>query len=265
MKTRTLAVAVAVAVAVLLVPLANGAAATRDLDRELARILDRHLEARGGASAFETLGTYRATGTMIMNAAMHGGMELQAPFTLEWKRPNRLRFDFSIQGRAVTQATDGETGWTSSALRGPAVPERQTEQRRRELGDFSYFVEGPLVAPSGKGVALSLTGTDDFEGTEVFVVEVTRPDGRTATFLLEAESALPIAVRAERAVAAGSAPITRIFSDYKRVGDILFPHHIQTTNEAGKVLQTFVIETIELGVDLADDRFAIPADEGSGR
>lgn len=227
---------------------------------DLAATLDRYFEARGGRHALAAVATYRATGLMILDAANHNGIEIQAPFTLEWKAPDRVRFDFSLQGAPSTQATDGEVAWSSvGALRGGA-PERMPEDRQQGLRDYADLVVGPFLDLAARGITLSLTGKEELQGTPVQLLRVERRDGRVATFVLDEETALPIELRSRSRE--GGPVRTRRLSDYKEVDGLYFPHFVEVANDVGKVLQTLRIDRIEVGVDLPDERFAMPGTQG---
>ena len=71
-------------------PLAAEEALTAD------QVIAKNLEARGGAEKIAALKSAKVTGKMMMGPGM------EAPFTMEWKRPDKVRMEFTIQeiGRA---------------------------------------------------------------------------------------------------------------------------------------------------------------------
>ncbi len=71
----------------------------------LEEILAKTVEARGGRDAWKSVKTVRITGTVHMP----NGME--APLVWEWKRPNKLRSEVTIQGMHLVQAFDGTSAW----------------------------------------------------------------------------------------------------------------------------------------------------------
>ena len=80
-------------------------------------IIAKNIEAKGGKAALDAAEAIRMSGTM----AMGGGME--APFTVETKRPMKMRLEFVFQGMTGVQAYDGEQGWQVIDITGRAAEE----------------------------------------------------------------------------------------------------------------------------------------------
>src|SRR5215213_6450011 len=80
-------------------------------------IIAKHLQARGGVDKIKTVQSQRITGKMVM------GQGMEAPFTLEAGRPNKMRMEFTIQGMTGVQAYDGKTGWAVMPFMGKKDPE----------------------------------------------------------------------------------------------------------------------------------------------
>ncbi|MBL7802407.1 MAG: insulinase family protein [Saprospiraceae bacterium] len=75
------------------------------------------------------------------------------------------------------------------------------------------------------GYKLDLKGMEEVNGSNAFVVEVTRPDGEKTTEYYDAKTSLKVReVRVEVGPDGQSTTVTSDFSDYKEVGGVLFPH-----------------------------------------
>lgn len=231
------------------------------LAQNLEQLLDRHVETRGGSAAFQGFDTYRATGVVALNAEMHGGQEIRGDFVLEWQRPGKIRMQFSLLGNDYVQATDGSDGWSSAT----GAPQAMNADELAALRDYGDLVVGPLAAADEQGLELRLVGKTEVEGTEAFQIEATWADGRATTIFVEVVSALPMILRGDRLLHGNPVTMSRTVGDYKEIDGLLLPHYLAVANEAGIVLQTFSVHQIELGTEIASDRFTSPATSGTSR
>ena len=133
-------------------------------------IIAKNIEAKGGKAVMDAAKTMRMTGTM----AMGGGME--APFTVETKRPMKMRLEFVFQGMTGIQAYDGEQGWTVMPFMGKMEPELMTGDDLKNAEEQADF-DGPLVDYEKKGNTVESLGLEEVEGTEAIKLKVTLKNG----------------------------------------------------------------------------------------
>jgi outer membrane lipoprotein-sorting protein len=217
-------------------------------------LIAKSIEARGGDAAIKAISSIRINGRMSMG----GGIE--APFVMEQKRPNKMRIDFTVQGMTGTQAYDGTGGWFVMPFTGKTTPEKLPEDQlamAKEQADF----DGPLVDYKAKGHSVELVGKEDVEGTDAYKLKVTRDDGTVVYSYFDAEAFLELKATSKRKGPMGEMSSTTIYSDYKPVGGVLFPHSIEQVFEGAPAGQVITIDKIETNVDLPDDRFVMPAAE----
>jgi len=82
-------------------------------DLGLNEILKKHFEA-GGQEKLSKVSTIKMTGKISAQ-----GMEM--PFTMYQKRPNKLRFEATMQDMKMVQAFDGTNGYTISPWTGSGI------------------------------------------------------------------------------------------------------------------------------------------------
>lgn len=216
-------------------------------------VIAKYVEARGGQEAWKAVTSARMTGRMNMG----GGME--APFVVEYKRPSKVRVEFTMQGMTGTQAYDGATGWFVMPFMGKNDPEKMSDDQLSMVKEQADF-DGPLVDYKAKGNTVELVGKEDVEGTEAYKLKVTRADGNVVYSFLDAEQFLEFKSEAKRKIPnLGEVSATTVYGDYKPVGAVVFPHSIEQIFEGAPAGQVITIDKIELNVDLPDDRFAMPA------
>lgn len=218
---------------------------------ELEELLANHYEALGGLEALAALDSIRMSGTMLM-----AGME--APFQVVVKRPDKVRVEFTLQGMTGIQAFDGETGWSVMPFLGKSAPEAMPAEETELLREQADF-EGPLVGYEAKGNRVELLGREDLEGTPVYRLKVTLSGGQVQEIFLDAEHHLVLKQTGTRTMQGQQFSYETVIGDYKPVEGVLMPHSIETTMVGMDMTQSMVLERIEVGIELDEDHFSMPA------
>jgi len=235
------------AVSMLLPAFAFAKPAELDLDTVLAKYYD----ARGGLDAIRALKSYRASGEMNMAGML-------APFVTESKRPGKLRLEFTLQGMTGIQAVDGDNGWQIMPFMGKLDAEPMSEEERRNFKNQAD-IDGPLVDWKSKGHTVELLGTDEVEGADAYKLKIKLKSGDEITAWLDAEYFLDLKWDVTTTMRGQPIKIGISFGDYKKVGDLTLPHSMAQTFEGMPGGQNMTIKNYELDVDIADDRFRMPA------
>ncbi len=243
MRVRAVTIVVAVGAA-----LWAGAAPAQSLDE----ILAKNYQARGGLERITSVSSARITGTMSMG----GGME--APFVWQWKRPNKLRLEFTLQGMTGVQAYDGQTGWMVMPFMGSSDPEKMPEDQLADIREQADF-DGDLVNWKEKGHQVELVGKEKVEGTDAYKLKVTKKNGDVSYVFLDAEYFLEIRGEGKRTLRGQEVEYESSVGDYKEVGGLLIPHAMSTKAKGMPGGQTLTFSRVELDVPLEDSLFAMPA------
>jgi outer membrane lipoprotein-sorting protein len=218
-------------------------------------VVAANLEAKGGEDAWKALESGRMKGIMQMGGGQAGSIEV--PFTIEFKRPDLLRLEFTMQGMTAVQAFDGETGWAIMPFLGKTEPEEMAEDQVKQLKNQADF-EGVLVDYEEKGHQVELLGQEEVDGTPAYKLKVTRADGDVDYLYLDEEYFVEFKIEAEREIQGSEMLITTVLGDYKEVDGLIFAHSLELSFGDGQVQQVVTIQDIELGVELPDERFTMP-------
>lgn len=219
-------------------------------------IVAANLEAKGGEEAWKALESGKMTGTMRMGGGAAGTMEM--PFTVEFKKPHRIRLEFTMQGMTAVQAFDGEIGWAILPFLGKTEAEEMAEDQVKQLKDQADF-EGVLVNYKEKGHTVELVGQEEVDGTPAYKLKVTRADGDVDFLYLDEEYFVEFKMEATREVQGNEVTVSTVLGDYKEVDGLVFAHSMEMAFGGGEAQQVITIEKIELGIDIPDERFAMPA------
>ncbi len=228
-------------------PAAAPAAALRSVDEVIAK----SLEARGGKDQILAKKSIRMSGKMA------GGGGPEFPFTLQWKRPNKMRLEFTFQGMTGVQAYDGTTGWMVMPFMGKKDPEEMSADDLRQVEDQADF-DGELVDYKEKGHQVELVGKEPVEGTEAYKLKVTKKNGDVNYVYIDTESNLEFKREGKTKIRGQDMEFETAIGDYKEVGGLLLPHSIENKPKGAPHGQTLTIDKVEMDVDIPDTAFAMP-------
>ncbi len=229
-------------------PLGGQPPAMADDPMTVDEIIAKNIEASGGREKLDAVKTLVMSGKNVVV----GGMEM--PLRMEFKRPDKIRVEFTLQGMTGVQAYDGETGWFVMPFMGRADPEKMPPDQVDAIRDQADF-DGPLVDYEKKGHKVELVGKDEVEGAEVYKLKVTKKNGNVEYHFLDAEYFLTVQAKGKQKFQGSEIEFEVSFSDFKEVDGLIFPHSIKRSGMGGG---TVVIEKIELNTQIDDQRFAMP-------
>ncbi len=214
-------------------------------------IVAKTIAAQGGADKIKAIQTMRMSGTMTL------GPTMEAPVTIEAKRPRKLRVDFDIQGTTNSQGYDGETGWSFYPVQGMKVAQAATPEELKNL-DEQADMDGPLVDYKAKGNTIELAGKEAVQGADAYKLKITLKAGEVRYVYIDAQTFLPVKSEAKRMIGGAERLSSTVVSDYKPVAGVMTPHSIETTVEGVPLSQKVVIQKIEVNIPIDDSRFKMP-------
>jgi outer membrane lipoprotein-sorting protein len=214
-------------------------------------IIAKNLQAKGGLQKLKAVQTARMAGTMTVGPGM------EAPFVIEFKRPNQMRLDFTLQGMTGTQAYDGKTGWMLMPFSGRKDPEPMPTEALKQAEEQADF-DGPLVDYQAKGHKVELVGKEKVEGSDAYKLKVTLKNGDIRYIYLDADQYLEIKVDGKTPIRGTEIENSTSIGDYKEVGGLMLPHAMESTQAGSPQSQKMTIEKIELNVPIDDARFKMP-------
>ncbi len=215
-------------------------------------VVAKAIEARGGLEALQAVKSVRITGTVHMPNGM------DAPLLWEWKRPNKLRTEVTIQGMKVIQAYDGTTAWMIVPFGGNTDPQEMPKEQAERVEEQADF-DGPFLDSEKKGYKLELIGKVDEEGTEAYKVKVTNKFGDEIYYYLDTEYDLVFKQEGKVTVRGQEIEFESSIGDYKKVGDLLIPFSTEQKAKGSEQGQSVTFEKVDLNVDLDDSQFSMPA------
>lgn len=215
-------------------------------------LIAKNVQARGGLDKLRSVQSVHMTGKMTMG----GGIE--APATLELKRPKQMRLEFTVQGLTAVQAYDGSSGWMIMPFTGKKDPEPMAADDVKEAEEQSD-IDGPLVDYKTKGHKVELVSKEKVEGTDAYKLKVTLKNGDIENIYLDGDSYLEIKEEGKRMTRGSEVETESSFGDYKEVDGIMFPFSIEAGAKGSPERQKITIDKIGLNLPIEDSRFKMPA------
>ncbi|HEY7190836.1 MAG TPA: hypothetical protein VH436_30000 [Vicinamibacterales bacterium] len=177
------------------------------------KIVARHINAIGGTHALEQIVSSTVTGTVTLP---DGRSET---FIQETKRPNLLHISMAWSGGRWSTGFNGRSVWQDDPRDGlRTLMGRAAANTRSEAAYANRDVFG-----DGGQRQFTLMGKDQVGGRPVFVVDAMTHDVITRTLFVDADTYLLL--KEQHETEAGSE--SRIYGDYRRVGQVMEPHRIE--------------------------------------
>ncbi|HKI85738.1 MAG TPA: outer membrane lipoprotein-sorting protein [Thermoanaerobaculia bacterium] len=219
----------------------------------LHQVLANYYKAMGGLDKIKSVKTQKATGKMTMGPAG------EVPFTMEAKRPNKVRIEFTFQGMKGIQAYDGTTAWMFMPFMGKTAPEQMPEAQAKDMKEQAD-IDGPLVDYQEKGNKVELVGKKEVQGSDAYELKVTLKDGDVRNFFLDADAFVPIMVTSVHQMQGNPVEVETTLGDYKEVDGLMMPFSITSKPKGAPEGQgqTITIDKMELNQDIPDSDFTMP-------
>ena len=213
-------------------------------------IIAKYIARVGGMEKITAAKSLRRTGKFI------GGGGFEAVVVQENKRPNMVREEFTLQGMTAINAYDGKAGWKIDPFGGKKDPESLSEDEMHGILLDADFDE-PLINYREKGNKVELVGMDQVEGTDVFKLKVSLPNGDVRHYFMDTDSYVPIRMEEKRIIRGSEQEFETTLGDYKEVNGWFMPFSIES-GPKGQGKSTVTYEKIEANVVLDDRRFSKP-------
>ena len=218
-------------------------------DLALDAVLARHYDALGGLDLIQGIETMQGTGRMTVGPGM------EAAFTRYAKRPNKVRLEIEIQGMTGVQAFDGETAWWFMPIMGQTSPEPMPDDMAAAMLREADM-DGPLVNYEAKGNQVELIGMEDADGTAAYKLQVTLTTGDVQYYYIDAETFLLFKITGGLSMEGMEFEFETAFSDFRDIGGLMVPHHVDFTGMQGPgTTGVVIIESLEINTEIDDSLF----------
>jgi hypothetical protein len=215
-------------------------------------LVQKNVNAKGGADALRALQSVRFTGKFLVNDG-----QIQLGFVETKKRPGAVRSELTLQGMTAIQAYDGAQGWKVSPFQGRKDPEKMSADDTKSLMEEAE-IDGPLVDWKAKGSTVDYLGTEDVDGTMAHKLKVVRKNGDVTFVYLDPDAFLEIRRTTQRVEQGAQVEVETDVGDYEKVAGVYLPFSIESGRKGGPDKQKIVIDQAEPNVSVDDATFKFP-------
>jgi hypothetical protein len=215
-------------------------------------LVAKNIEARGGATALNSLQTLRSTGKMLVQQG-----QIELGYLQTKKRPDEVRTEASLQGMTQIEAYDGKDGWKVSPFFGRKDPERMSADDVKALVEDTE-IDGPLADWKTKGSTVEYLGTEDVDGTPAHKLKVVRKNGDVSFVYLDPDHFLEIRIVTQRVRHGAHEEVETDLGDYEKAGGVFVPTSIEVGRKGAPDKQMVVIDKVEANVPVDDAIFHFP-------
>ncbi|HEY1240051.1 MAG TPA: photosynthetic reaction center cytochrome c subunit family protein [Bryobacteraceae bacterium] len=218
------------------------------------QILDKYIEAVGGAQKLAGLKTWIATGTSLGYEGLGGGGSFQILAKAPDKRAVTIDFKEHPERGNNSRVFNGKTGYIQS----PRGLFTEFQVTGAELD--GQRLDAMLSFPSEIKTALMnwrIGVPDSLNGTDVNVLQGRGANGLLATLYFDRKTNLLLRVVRFSRTPIGRDPTQMDFSDYREVNGIKFPFQYTFSWLDGK--DSFKINDVKVNVSIDDSKFEKPA------
>jgi photosynthetic reaction center cytochrome c subunit len=218
-----------------------------------AQILDKYIQAVGGAQRLAGLKSFVATGTSVGYEGLGGGGSFQIFAQAPDHRTVQIVFKDHPERGDSTRVYNGATGWIKS----PRGLLGEYELAGSELD--GQRLEALLAFPGQIKTALMgarAGNPESVNGKDANIVQATGPRGVLATLYFDQQSGLLV-----RMIRYGKSPVGRVpaqldYSDYRDVGGIKFPFKYTFSWLDGR--DAFQLSDVKTNIPIDASKFAKP-------
>jgi len=221
--------------------------------QDLDEILDTYFETIGQEKLLKVK-TMEATGKMMMTM-----MGMEGGFKTFNKKPDKMRVEVDFQGNTIIQVYDGTNAWAINPMSGSSAPIDMTGPEADAMIETADM-EGLLWNYREKGHALELDGTEEVDGTETYVLKLTKKNGNIDYYYIDSENYVVLKVKSKTIMNGSETEVEVYMSNYQEVDGYLGAF---TTEQRynGQTALTIQLDEIKYDTEIDDALFAKPSGE----
>jgi hypothetical protein len=184
--------------------------------------------------------------------------QVELPFLMEMKRPDRSRIEIEFAGHTAVQVYDGTQGWKLRPFlnRNDAEP-FTAEETKAESGRGDFV--GPLLDYAAMGTRVELEKIEPVEGHDAYKLRLTLKNGTVRHVWIDTHSFLEVKVEGTPRPMDGKMHNVWIYQrDFRPVQGLMLPFVLETAVEGYPDTHRMLIEKATVNPKLDDARFGKP-------
>lgn len=215
-------------------------------------IIAKHIKAHGGEKKWDKVESLKITGEFTAFSEIKDFLSIKT-------KSGQYYSNLYLGQHEVFEAFNGKEGWTIDPWHDIEYP------RKLNSDEVSVFLQKaefftPFFKYKEKGHVVEYIGKDKVDGIDVFVLKLTRKNGKAETWYLNSETYLEYKCETDWLDFARALPSETYFDDFRNVDGLIIPFYIERTFwQRDRVTE---IKNIEINTKVDKEIFAMPKSEG---
>jgi outer membrane lipoprotein-sorting protein len=182
--------------------------------------------------------------------------QAQLPFTMELKRPKKMRLELEFNGQTAIQVFDGTNGWKLRPFLNRHEVEPYTSDEMKQTA-LQSELDGPLVDYAKKGTKVEVEGLDKVRGDDAYKLKLTFSNGKEQHVWVDAKTFLETKIEGTPRRLDGKVhSVATYLLDYQSVNGLMVAHTLETSVDGVKQAEKIHIESVVVNPKLDDAVFA---------
>ena len=216
--------------------------------QDIDEIIANHLEAHGDLNKWEEVDVIKINGQFTAFSEVDDFLAYKT-------KEGGYYSELSLGKNNITEAFDGEKGWTIDPWQEIFYAR---ELNKNEVNVFKQKAQffTPFYKYKENGIKAELVGKQDIDGIEVFVIKITRPNGREETWYLDADTYLEYKCESYWVDFAYPSKAETYFEDFRDVDGLIIPFYVERIfGQRNRMLE---IESIEINPEFDKSILEMP-------
>jgi hypothetical protein len=184
-------------------------------------IIARHIDAYGGKDAWKKVEAMELTGNYTSFSVVHDFYTLKTS-------DGHFFTEYNIGKNRVKEGYDGTTFWTIDPWQGFDFPRKINKAERHVVMQKAEFFT-PFYRWKERGFEVGYKGTEDIDGTEVYVLTLTRTGMPEETWYIDANTFLVYKSITQWVDFSYPMVAETFYDDYRNVEGLVLPHYMEQT------------------------------------
>jgi hypothetical protein len=249
-----------------------------------AQIVEKNVAARGGLQAWRGVEALSMSGRMDAGgnnrptlpvpgqkisqkvpAPQRPAEQVQLPFTIELKRPRKVRVELQFNGQTALQVFDGAHGWKLRPFLNRREVESYTAEELKSASSEAPL-DGFLVDYAAKGTKVELDGLEKVGDRDTYKLKVTLNNGQAIHLWIDAATFLETRLEGTpRRLDGKYHPVDIYYKDFRQTNGLMIPYLLETVVEdlpgvkdQRSMVERIIVEKVVVNPKLDESLFAKP-------
>ena len=211
--------------------------------------ISKNIQHRGGVDAINNIYTKKLAGKFIIREFG------EVPFTIFLKKPDFIRIESNHDSKNLISACDGQKCWWINPLKNINQPTEMPQLEASRLMDLQFLYWEYLQRAQERMYNIKFLGKELVEQHEFYVLKLIK-NGYEQNLYLDTEFFLERIIVGK--LKGFNLKTETVFSEYKKVNDVLIPHKFELIVN-GNLDVTTIVDKVELNVEIDDAIFFMPS------